>query len=403
MDGHIDTSLANRMRPSKRWLLINDYESYGGAEEYVAALGRGLTERGSAVEVLTAAASPDATGRATSALPIRPRQLLAALKSVRDFSPDVVVLNNVYHEFGWLLVPVLDAARSVEEFKLLIVAHDLGWRYPNSFGLAYDGTVPRPVHHRYLPLHELVSSKWDPSLLVSIGKLARYLPARLFDPMAHVDLVVSPSMGMAERAFDDLAAEQILLLMNPVRPASVPQPRMRNAALAELNILLVSRFDPGKGVGEFLESAPRGVDISVAGDGAEAERVRQTCEKQGFEYLGWLNASEVVERARRADLLVIPTIGFENCPMTALTAVEVGTPVAMSTSCGALQQFSRDGLACGFDPAGGFAALELAWNDFMAGRRSPCRDTLDLAGEEGGLISNARYLAALEEAVDALA
>ncbi|MDL2354323.1 MAG: glycosyltransferase family 4 protein [Pseudomonadota bacterium] len=93
-------------------------------------------------------------------------------------------------------------------------------------------------------------------------------------------------------------------------------------------ILLVGRVDAGKGFGEFLaEAAPRlpaGVRVTIAGDGPQRAHLERAHGGARVQFPGWLDYADVIRRAARSHLCVVPSVCEEACSTTVLEALALG-------------------------------------------------------------------------------
>jgi glycosyltransferase involved in cell wall biosynthesis len=105
--------------------------------------------------------------------------------------------------------------------------------------------------------------------------------------------------------------------------------------------LFVGRLSPEKGVmllADALTSGP-GPGIRVVGEGPEAGRLAGV---PGAVWLGPLAREEVLRLMRRASYLVMPSLCYENCPLTLVEAFASGLP-AIASRLGAMAELIEDG------------------------------------------------------------
>lgn len=93
-------------------------------------------------------------------------------------------------------------------------------------------------------------------------------------------------------------------------------------------ILLAGRVHATKGQAAFLEALPNSafekIEIRIAGDGPDLLTLRESYEKRGVNFLGWLPQEEIYWQTILADACVVPSIWEEPCGTTSLEALAFG-------------------------------------------------------------------------------
>lgn len=107
--------------------------------------------------------------------------------------------------------------------------------------------------------------------------------------------------------------------------------------------LYVGRLSREKGV-DILVDAWRTMDVPlvIIGDGPDRE-VLQARSTPNVTFSGWKSADDVASAMAASKLLIVPSVWYENFPMTVVEAMAVGTPVMVS-ALGALKEIVADGV-----------------------------------------------------------
>jgi glycosyltransferase involved in cell wall biosynthesis len=107
--------------------------------------------------------------------------------------------------------------------------------------------------------------------------------------------------------------------------------------------LFVGRLSVEKGV-DVLLKAWRSLDIpiTIIGDGPERERLERQAPRT-VSFLGKRTEAEVQAAMASAELLIVPSIWFENFPMTVVEAMAQGTPV-LASRLGAMIEIVEQGV-----------------------------------------------------------
>ena len=129
-----------------------------------------------------------------------------------------------------------------------------------------------------------------------------------------------------------LPAERMVVKLNFV---ALPAPPTQ----ARSGILFACRLAPEKGVGLLQAAARAGHVIDVAGSGPLAAELAGV---PGLNCLGTLDAAALQERMRRAALLLLPSLWYEQFPRVLIEAWACGLPV-LASRLGAFAELVREG------------------------------------------------------------
>ncbi len=209
--------------------------------------------------------------------------------------------------------------------------------------------------------------------------------------LAESDRVVAVSQGLADDAIRRLpaVADRIEVIPNGIDVSSI------EAAPAEQRarpyMLVVGRLVPGKRVDMVLTAFARvhrslgGVDLVIAGDGPEAERLRRLRADLGLppdrvHMLGAVPRERVIGLMKGA-LFVVHASASEGDPIVVLEAKAVGRLVLAARSVGLEQAITEEVHGAFFDGADGLGRLMIR---FTESREERARLEGRLAAESAG-------------------
>lgn len=111
-------------------------------------------------------------------------------------------------------------------------------------------------------------------------------------------------------------------------------------------VLYVGRLAREKGLAVLVRAWERlngTIPLKIVGEGAMAPRVREAAERHdSVEWLGFRPHDEVLALLDRAEALVVPSIDYENFPITLIEAFAKGVPVLVSDH-GSLAEIVEEG------------------------------------------------------------
>lgn len=321
-------------------LMVNKFlYPRGGAETYMLQIGAYLQSRGHEVEYFGMHDERNVVGNRlgleTAAMDFRshglgrvmyPFHILYSLEAkrkisrvIRQFSPDVVHLNNIYYH---LSPSVIDAAAELG-VPVLETEHDPHLVCPNHMLMDPETMTPctRCVEGSVwnCARGRCIHGSRAKSVLGSLeGSLYRH--KRTYDKLS---LLVCPSRFM-ERMLerDPRFRGKTVFLQNFIRPES------RTGGEKGDYVLYFGRLSEEKGVEGFLEGCrlvPE-VPFVVAGRGPLEGLLERDC-PPNVTYVGFQEGRGLAELIQRARFSVCPSIWYENCPLSVLESLSLGTPV----------------------------------------------------------------------------
>ncbi len=245
-----------------------------------------------------------------------------------DFRPDIVHFHNITRQ----LSPSIVDAVSGRGIPMVQTLHDLSLVCPaHSFfvnGRACEECAGGAYWH-------VLARKCIGGLLSSsmLGAAEAYLHATL-GLYKKIDRFIAPSMF--------LKAKVSTLKWTNGRITHLPYfipPGPDYTGISEGYVLFAGRISREKGVGTLIESAALLKDIRfvVAGEGPLLEDFREEAAGRGLaniEFVGYVKGDRLAGLLRGSGCVVVPSISYENLPLSILEAFARGKPVVASDSGG---------------------------------------------------------------------
>lgn len=354
-------------------LLVNKFlYPKGGAENYTLNLGQLLREKGHEVEYFGMADERNVAGNRLGAevsamdfskgvlhnlhAPFRIIYNAEAAgqlaKVLEAFQPDVVHLNNIQFHLTPSVILAADSHRrkTGRRVKIVSTAHDYQMVCP-SHGL-FDGQYrlcEKCLGGNYLhcAAGKCVKGSYLKSLLAALDG-AVWRNSRAY---RSIDAIICCSAFLKEKLDTNPALREKTLVLHNFSK-EFPEERAEKGNY----VLQFGHLSREKGTYTLLE-AVKGlpeVEFVFAGAGEAVPKLR---ELPNARYVGFLTGQALEDLVRRAKLTVYPSQWPENCPLSVIESISLGTPV-VAGRIGGIPELVREGENGELFEAGNAAQLE---------------------------------------------
>lgn len=319
-------------------LIVNKFlHPNGGSETYIFKIGSGLQKAGHEVQYFGMEHKGREVGNAAQSYTsnfdfhtgklqrlIYPFKIIYSLearrkirKVLKDFSPDVVHLNN----FNFQLTPSI--IYEIKRYKIPIIytAHDSQLVCPNHL-MTIPDTKERCT--RCLSGSFFNCTKYKcihgSRLKSLIGSLEAYF-YKILKTYKKIDCIISPSRFLGQKlSANPLLADKIIVMPNFIEQETPIIPEKEDY------VLYFGRYSEEKGIGTLLkvcESLPE-IPFIFAGSGPMEESVNQV---SNIKNMGFQTGEKLKEIIAKARFSVFASECFENCPFSVMESQMLGTPV----------------------------------------------------------------------------
>ena len=256
-------------------------------------------------------------------------------KLLDNFKPDVVHMNNI----NFQLTPSIIYAVKKRNIPLVQTVHDYQMICPNHLLYSFGEVKPceRCINGSRLNCvkYNCIHGSKVKSIIGAIeGKLYSILKT-----YKKVDLYICPSRFLEEKLLsaDELYHGKTFTLHNFIEKKQLPE----KITPEKPYVAFASRFSKEKGVTLLYEAAKLLPDYSfiVAGSGPDGECLNDV---PNITMKGFLTGNELNSLIANAKVMLLPSVCYENCPLSILETHSFGVPV-ITTKRGGIPELVEDG------------------------------------------------------------
>jgi glycosyltransferase involved in cell wall biosynthesis len=271
----------------------------------------------------------------------------AAQTCLRDWIAQNDTEHTVYHLHNWsqILSPaIFSGLRGVED-RLVVTCHDFFNICPNGGFTDFRRSQPcelRPLSLRCLATQcdrrSSLHKYWRVARQVHMNRLARQVRSKATFTFLHDRM-------RAKFVDNGFSANRMVTIPNPVEPWS----RTRIEAENNREFLFVGRLGSDKGADLAVKAcASVGVPLTLVGGGDLEAHLRAA--GGDVRFAGWCSRAQILDHARRARALIVPSRVVEPFGLVILEAAMSGLPVILSDRAYLTGDSLRLGFGKSFDP-----------------------------------------------------
>ncbi len=255
----------------------------------------------------------------------------AIKKILAKEKPDVIITHNIMG-IGFLIPLLLRRLK----IKHVHVVHDVQLVSPS--GLILQGKENAAEHKffKYLGYIKLMKKLFaSPAVVISPSKfLLDFYNKHNFFPKSKKVVLANPTKG----------------LMN-----------IKNINSYSLEVLYLGQINKAKGVLELIKTVKginiKHINLHVVGVGTEFNKAKELGKRdKRIKFHGWLRHGSLVSLLAKADVLIVPSLCYENSPAVISEALSMGMPVVAADIGGAAELITEGKNGWKF-PAGDFNKL----------------------------------------------
>lgn len=263
---------------------------------------------------------------------------------LKDFQPDIVHLNNI-HSY---LSPLVARLAHEQGIKVIWTLHDYKLLCP-AYNCLCKGEVCEACffYKKNVILRKCMKDNLPASIL-AWAEAKNWNKKKL---MEWTDTFICPSRFMAEKMQQGgYSAEKLQVIHNFVSEEQIKSNVNPSGAEREKSYAYIGRLSKEKGVESLLKAAIRlPYTLYIAGTGPLKNDLVRKYAADNIVFLGHLTSKDITELLKKVSFTVIPSIWYENNPLSVIESLCYGTPVLGRNIGGIPELLETDKCNCLFE------------------------------------------------------
>jgi len=279
--------------------------------------------------------------------------------------PNLAHLHNIYHQISPSILPIFKKYK----IPVIMTVHDFALISP-SINMFANGKIYAKIigRHYYRCLFDRCVKK---SFWLSLASaLEMYFHHKILKVyQKNIDLFICPSQFLAKMLIKaGFKEDKIIVLPNFITSANSSSIDKKEN---EKYLLYFGRLSAEKGINVLLETMKNlpNINLKIAGTGPEEVNCLNTIKKYDLKnvaLLGYQTADHLLSLISNAYAVVVPSICYENCPLSILESLALGKPIIASDIGGIPELITNNGnglLVKANNPEALATAIKKLWLD----------------------------------------
>jgi len=260
------------------------------------------------------------------------------IKLIEDERPDIIHLNNIYHQLSPSILHAIKQFRlpvvmSLRDHKMVCAAYLMF-----SKGKVCDACKGGSYYHCFLK-----SCVKESSLKSLLSTIEMYLHHKIFHIYDLVDVFVSPSQSVKSNLKEMGFKGSIVHLPNFV-DTSEYEPTF---SYKQKSVVYFGRLSREKGLNTLIEAVKdiKELDLKIIGEGPERKHLEKKAQKgkhRNIRFLGYKTGEQLKNEIKESMFTILPSECYENNPRSIIEAFALGKP-ALGSRIGGIPELIKDG------------------------------------------------------------
>lgn len=258
------------------------------------------------------------------------------MQVIDDFKPDIVHMNNI----NFQLTPSIIYGAKKKHIPIVQTVHDYQMICPNHLLYNFEKNEPCEKCVKGAHLNCVKNKCIHGSLIKSVIGVIEAKFYNLLKTYKKVDLFICPSNFLEKKL---LSAKEYYKGKTKTIHNFIDKDKFANVhSEADSYIVFVGRLSKEKGIENIAKAAkllPR-YNFIVAGSGPDEDMLKDI---PNITLAGFLTGDKLLKLMGNAKVLLLPSVCYENCPLSILEAHCMGVPVVTMNS-GGMAELVKNGV-----------------------------------------------------------
>jgi len=258
-------------------------------------------------------------------------------KLIQDFKPCIAHIHSIYH----YLSPSILHELKKQNIPIVMSMHDYQLISPNLFLFHNEKIDETTKKYKFYKIF-LKKTKKKSYLASFLYMLQAYFHLALQIYKKNVNLYVCPSKFMANKLIEyGINKNKITFLPHFTENNNFKILDQNAKDSKKPYFLYLGRLSEEKGLKILLKTFNQlSYDLKIVGTGNFNLSKWQNC--KNIEFLGFKEKAELIKLIKNAQAIILPSICYENCPLSILEAMAQGKPV-IASRIGGIPELVEDG------------------------------------------------------------
>lgn len=268
-------------------------------------------------------------------------------KKLLDLKPDIIHIHNYYHFLTPSILQAIKNYKKQNTCKVVFTAHDYHLICPNSALQFFEGKKRKNFSN--FENDVLFTKKFDHrTWLHSTLKLLQFLLGyKVLNLNEVIDIIISPSNFLRDTFLNYGVTTKIKMIRNPAIFSKIKK-ASNDKNKKYIDIVFLGRLSPEKGILEFIDileyHSELKINFHIYGHGEiESELIKKMVNlRDGLNITlhGFVENKKVLEIISGYDIFVLPSLWYENAPLSIIEAAIAGLPVMVPNVGGLIEMAS---------------------------------------------------------------
>jgi len=245
-------------------------------------------------------------------------------KLVKNFKPDVIHFHNIYHQLSYSLIDV------VHKYHIpsVMTLHDYNLISPN-YTLFHHGAIHEESQKG--SYYRCILNNCMEHVGESIVATASAYKKKWMKVQDSIHAYIAPSEFLKQKHIAyGISPHLIEVIPNPLDMDS-----FADTATVGKNVVYAGRLSEEKGLDILLDAAKKlpAIPFLIIGTGPLEQHIKHRIKDEHLDHVVWggyKKGDEYISCLNHARLLVVPSLWYENCPMSIVEAQASGKVVVAS-------------------------------------------------------------------------